>query len=313
MTKKQMLQKAYSHAVKLYKAQVRRMTARGYRVHSELPAKPKTLTEASVRRVQKEQQSLYEKSELITEEGEVISGKRARVRTRWKAAEKAKKTRERKAWRKELEEAAEKDRQAREEEYERRRQEREKRREEKREERRKRKEWEKERRRLDEEQKRMLMGDAEYEAKFGNAVIGRQWIEGTISNIEQSGFNQSADKIRGIIQKSIDKVAEEMYERNVDTILSTGEALTDAELQAIRQKSIEQAKDIVYASLAENQNEGTIALLEVEASAYNPEGARFQRACTSLYTMMTGSIPSAQEMQGFAEATENDIGWTDVE
>ena len=331
MTKAKALQKAYSKAVKLYRAQVRRMEKRGYNVKSKLPPKPKKITEASVRRVQKEQKSLYEKSEYVTQEGEVLTGGRARRRLRKEAAKKGEYKRQvKRAIRKNREDQ---DRRVRErqriedeayetyDEYdeepaqlydaERRRKLLEEESYEEKQARlqraKERERWLKDKERAEARQKRRLTEDGVYASQFSRAEMGKQWISEAISDIEKTGYTASADMLRGIVNKALADKTEEIYERLLDAQLSKGEALTDAEMKALHEYAKTEAEQGLFSQFTEGDT--TVLMMEVTASAYAPQGARFQEACSRLYSKLTGGVPSAMEMQAFSSATEDDVGW----
>ena len=345
MSKAKALQKAYSKAVKLYKAQVRRMEKRGYTVKAKLPPKPKKITEASVRRVQKEQKTLYEKSEYITSEGEVLTGGRAQRRLRKESAKKgAYKRQVKRAIRKNREDQ---DRRARErqaseqESYERERQrieselydyydeygeetvqlyDAERRRklleEETYEEKKarlqrakERERWLNDKERAEARQKRRLTEGGVYASQFSRSEMGRQWVNDAISDIEKTGYTSSADMLRGIVNKALEERTEEIYERLLDARLwqAKGEGLTDAEMKALHDYARTEAEQSLYAQFTEGDT--TVLMMEVTASAYAPLGARFQEACSRLYSKLTGGIPSASDLQAFSQATEDDIGW----
>lgn len=347
MPKAKALQKAYSKAVKLYKAQVRRMEKRGYTVKAKLPPKPKKITEASVRRVEKAQKTLYEKSEYVTPEGEVLTGGRAQRRLRKESAKKAAYKRQvKRAIRKNREDQ---DRRARErqaseqESYERERQrieselydyydeygeetvqlyDAERRRklleEETYEEKKarlqrakERERWLKDKERAEARQKRRLTEDGVYASQFSRAEMGRQWISDAISDIEKTGYTSSADMLRGIVNKALAERTEELYERLLDAQLSKGEALTDSEMKALHDYAKTEAEQGLFSQFTEGDT--TVLMMEVTASAYSPQGARFQEACSKLYSKLIGGVPSALEMQSFSQATDDDIGWEDYD
>lgn len=351
MTKAKALQKAYSKAVKLYRAQVRRMEKRGYIVKAKLPPKPKKITEASVRRIQKEQRSLYEKSEYVTPQGEVLTGVSAQRRLRKEAAKKGEYKRQvKRAIRKNREdqdrrtrERHQRERQI-EQEYEQESYDRERKRIEDEayetydeyesesvqlydaERRRKllegetyeekqarlqrskeRERWLKDKARAEARQKRRLTEDGVYASQFSRSEMGRQWISDAISDIEKTGYTASADMLRSIINNALAKRTEEIYDRLLDAQLSKGEALTDAEMNTLHDYAKTEAEQGLYSQFTEG--DATVLMMEVTASAYAPQGARFQEACSKLYSKLTGGVPSAMEIQAFSSATEDDIGW----
>lgn len=71
------------------------MASRGYVIDATLPKKPKRITEASVRKVEKVSSELYKKSSFVTEDGKVISGEEGRKYERKRSARKAAETRKR--------------------------------------------------------------------------------------------------------------------------------------------------------------------------------------------------------------------------
>ena len=74
--------------------QIRGMEKRGYFFEKpQVPAKPKKITAASVRRLRKIKSELYEKARFRTQEGTVTSGKRGRYLERSRAGSKAARTR----------------------------------------------------------------------------------------------------------------------------------------------------------------------------------------------------------------------------
>ena len=75
--------------------QIRGMEKRGYFFEKpQVPAKPKKITAASVRRLKKIKSELYEKARFRTPEGTVTSGKRGRYLERAKAGRRAAETRQ---------------------------------------------------------------------------------------------------------------------------------------------------------------------------------------------------------------------------
>lgn len=99
MTKKQTLINDYRKERRRINQQIRRMRNRGYIVPSTiLPAKPKKITEASIRRLQKiKPETIYSKSSAISKTGQVVTGKEKRKEERKERAQKAAETRKRKS------------------------------------------------------------------------------------------------------------------------------------------------------------------------------------------------------------------------
>lgn len=92
---------AYNKARQRLKRQIKRLENRGYILPENIiPEKPKKITEASVRRLEKiTLQKLYEKAEAVqTDTGEIISGVDYRKQERSQSAKKAAKTREQKKY-----------------------------------------------------------------------------------------------------------------------------------------------------------------------------------------------------------------------
>ena len=92
---------AYNKARQRLKRQIKRLEKRGYILPENIaPEKPKKITVASVRRLEKiTLQKLYEKAEAVqTDTGEIISGIEYRKQERSKLAKKAAKTRAQKKY-----------------------------------------------------------------------------------------------------------------------------------------------------------------------------------------------------------------------
>ena len=88
------LDRRYSNALRALWRKARSMSSRGYVIDITFPEKPKKVTEASIRRVQKVSAQLYKKSEYISSQnGEVLSGEAGRQLERKTAAKKAAETR----------------------------------------------------------------------------------------------------------------------------------------------------------------------------------------------------------------------------
>ena len=97
-TKKAILERKYSNAVRALWRKARRMSMRGYVIDTIFFDKPKRVTAASIRRVKKESEELYKKSEyIVPDTGEVLSGEEGRKLERRVAAQKAARTRKIKA------------------------------------------------------------------------------------------------------------------------------------------------------------------------------------------------------------------------
>lgn len=165
--------------------QLSRMLARGYIIPADaLPPRPKKITKASVRRLQKiTTKKLYDQSDfqdLVT--GEVVSGREGRKIERKRSAEKAQATRKRRkhdeymveqGWRKREKEIEEQE--AQEEEQE---------------------EWERERRRKDQADRERLERDAEWRRRLSEGQMIADQIESIIEDIEDTFSRDLASIVR---------------------------------------------------------------------------------------------------------------------
>lgn len=191
------VQKEYRKERNRIQRQMNRMHKRGYYgMEDMLPAIPKKITKASVRRLKRiTTKDLYDKADFIDlTTGEVIAtGEQGRAIERKRATEKAQETRRKRrevqAWQKEIQEAGERDRQAREEQ------------------------WREQRQRQDEQNKRRLQQDQQYARQFDTGAITERKVRGVLDDHRRDFPNTVADLERLIESAEGDEGYDELWSR----------------------------------------------------------------------------------------------------
>lgn len=195
--KQTQVQKEYRKERNRIQRQINRMHRRGYYgMEDMLPAKPKKVTKASVRRLKRiTTKDLYDKADFIDlttgevlgngEQGRVIERKRATA----KAQETRRKRRESEAWKREVDEAGKHDREQREQE------------------------WKQRRQRQDEENKRRLQQDQQYAKQFDTGAITERKVRDVLDEHRRDFPNTVADLERILDSAEGDEGHDELWAR----------------------------------------------------------------------------------------------------
>lgn len=178
--KQTQVQKEYRKERNRIQRQINRMHRRGYYgMEDMLPAKPKKVTKASVRRLKRiTTKDLYDKADFIDlTTGEVLgTGEQGRAIERKRSAVKAQETRrarkraqEQQSYAGQVQQAMERDRRVREEQ------------------------WQEQRRRKDEDNKRRLQQDQQYADQFASGVLTEEAVRAVLDNMRKDFPNTVAD------------------------------------------------------------------------------------------------------------------------